>query len=279
MALTRANIVKAVKDRIYNSGLGEKPSIRQATGTATVTNDTVVFNVASGEGANLRAGHVVSSWGSTDSTDAYGFYILSLSTDQVTAVNGYDGAAIANSATMPLLLEHRATVTEYTVQKAIDDIITSYLYPEVFDIFLGSFTPSLASLQTNASALDERIIRGWQKVGVTTYQIPLKIVKNMPTADFASGTMLVYDVVSSLDVDYSVVRKVSIANSTDTALEGLIAKGAAALCIEGVEEAGDEDGPTGPQSRPLWGSFYNAKRQFETSLAKEAVTQFKVDRG
>jgi len=277
MALVRADIVKAVKDRIYNSGMGEKPSIREGTGTATVTGDKVSFSVASGEGAKIRQGHALSSWGSTDATDAYSFYVLTVATDAITAVNGWDGAAIANSATMPVLLEHQASVTEYTVQKAIDDIIASYLFPEVFDIFVDSFTPTLATLQTQADALDLEIIRAWQLIGAITYQVPIKLIENMPTGTFASGKMLTYDVRTGTNVDYSVKRRVSIANSTDAALEGLIAKGAAALCIEGVEEAVDDEGS--PQSRPLWSSFYNAKRQFETSIAKEAVTQFKVDRG
>ena len=277
MALTRGNIVKAVKERIYNSGLGQKPSLRQSSDTATVVGDTVSFDVAAGTGAKLRAGHVLSSWNSTDATDAYGFYVLSISTDTVTCANGYSGVAIANAATIPPILEHQAEPTEYVVQKAIDDIIDSYLFPEVFDIFMDSFTPNLATLQSNADADDQEIIRAWQKVGPTLYQVPIKLIQNLPTAEFASGNMLTYDVRVSTSVDYSAKRKVTIANSTDTALEGLIAKGAAALCIEGVEEAPEEGAEQ--QSRPLWSSFYNAKRQFETSIAKEAVTQFKVDRG
>lgn len=278
MALDRPTIVKAVKDRIYNSGMGEKPSIREtAAGTATVTGDKVAFSTATGEGAKLRQGQVLSSWASTDSTDAYSFYVLGIATEVITCVNGYDGAAIANSATMPVLLEHQALTTEYTIQKAIDDIIDSYLYPELFDIILASFTPDLSSLQSNANALDEGIIRAWQTVGPTEYQVPIKLIDNMPTAKFASGKMVTYDVRIGTDVDYSAVRRIAIATSSGGALEGLIAKGAAALCIEGVEGPVSEEGEA--QSRPLWTSFYNAKRQLETSLAKESVTSFKVDRG
>ncbi|KKK76603.1 hypothetical protein LCGC14_2861950, partial [marine sediment metagenome] len=184
MALTRGNIVKAVKARIYNTGLGQKPSIRQGTGTAVVTDDIVVFSVATGEGAKIRAGHILSSWNSTDATDAYGFYVLSLLTDEVTCANGYNGAAIANSASVPALLEHQAEPTEYMVQTAIDDIVASYLFPEVFDIFMDSFTPNFASLQSTADVDDEEIIRAWQKIGGTTYQVPIKLIQNMPTAEF-----------------------------------------------------------------------------------------------
>ena len=276
--LDRAAIVKAVKDRIYNSGLGEKPSIRQGTSTVAVTGDLVVINTVAGEGVKIKAGQVLSSYGSTDADDAYGFYVLSIATEAITCVNGYDGAAIANAANTPTLLEHQAKTTEYTIQKAIDDIIDSYLYPEVFDIFIDTFTPDFSSLQADADALDLRVIRGWQSIGGTVYQVPLKLIDNVSTSHFASGKMLTYDVVTSIDVEYSVVRRVTIANSTLASLEGLIAKGAAALCVEGVEEAVSED-EGGPASRPLWQSFYNAKRQFETSLAKESVTSFKIDRG
>jgi len=279
MALTRADIVKAVKDRIYNSGLGEKPSIRQgAVDTATVTNDTVVFDLAAGEGAKVKQGHVLSSFNSTDDTDAYGFYVLSVATDTITCVNGYEGAAIANAAATPLLLEHQAKTTEYQIQRAIDDIVASYLYPELFDIVIDTFTPNFVNLQADADPLDLKVIRGWQSIGTTVYQVPLKLIDNMPTSQFSSGKMLTYNVVTALDVSYSAVRKISIATSSDPALEGLIAKGAAALCVEGIEEAvSEEEG--GPASRPLWGSFYNAKRQFETALATESVTSFKIDRG
>jgi len=278
MALTRATIVKAVKDRIYNSGLGEKPSIRQGTSTVAVTGDLVVINTVAGEGVKIKPGHILSSYGSTDSTDAYSFYVLSVATEAITCVNGYDGAAIADAANTPVIMEHQAKTTEYQIQKAIDDIVASYLYPELFDIVIDSFTPNFVNLQADADPLDLKVIRGWQSIGTTVYQVPLKLIDNMPTSQFSSGKMLSYNVVTALDVSYSAVRKMSIATSTDPALEGLIAKGAAALCVEGIEEAvSEEEG--GPASRPLWSSFYNAKRQFETALATESVTTFKIDRG
>ena len=278
MALDRPTIVKAVKNRIYNAGQSKKPSLRTGTGTAVVTNDQVVFSVGAAEGLNIRPGHILSSWGSTSAATAYGFYVIGVSTDELTCANGYNGAAIANSAAVPAFLEHQADPAEWTVQTAIDDIIDSYLFPELFDIVMDSFTPNMATLQTVADVLDEEIIRAWQKVGPTQYQVPIKLVQNMPVADFASGKMVTYDVRTGQDVDYSSKRRISIGTSSGSALEGLISKGAAALCIEGVEEAPDE-GEGGQESRPLWASFYNAKRQLETSIAKESVTQFRVDRG
>ena len=277
MALDRPTMVTAVKNRIYNSGMGEKPSIRIGTGTATVSGDVAVFSVQAGDGLNIRKGQVLSSWGSTDASDAYGFYVTDVNTDVITTLNGYDGIAIPHNDAVPTALEHQARVTEHTIQSSIDNIIAGYLYPELFDIIMDSFTPNLASLQTVADALDEDIIRAWQTVGPTEYQVPIKLIQNMPTAKFASGKMVTYDVRIGTDVDYSAKRRIAISTSTSTALEFLIAKGAAALCIEGVEQAVDDETPS--ESRPLWASFYNAKRQLETDMAKEAVVSFKVDRG
>jgi hypothetical protein len=242
-----------------------------------VTDDTVTFSLATDEGAKVKSGQILSSWNSADADDAYGFYVITVTGDSVLCANGYDGAAIANSAAVPAFLEHQADPAEYTVQTAIDDIIASYLFPELFDIVMDSFTPNLSNLQTEADVLDVEIIRAWQKIGPTTYQVPIKLIQNMPTDTFTSGKMLAYDAVTAIDINYSAKRKIAIATSSDPALVGLIAKGAAALCIEGVEEAPKEDEEQ--QSRPLWASFYNAKRQMETSIAKESVTQFKVDRG
>ena len=287
MALSQSTIVSSVKDKIYNTGLGEKPSIRQATGTATVSGGTVTFSVAAGQGAAHRAGHVLSSYNSTDATDAYGFYILSIATDSITAVNGYEGAAIANAASMPALLEHQAPITEYRIHNAIDEIVAGYLFPEVFDVFNGTFTPNLATLQSNGDAGIEEVLRAWQYIGPTLYQVPLRIEPFMPTSEFASGKMLSYDVMTGTIVHYSASRRVSLADSSGTALEALIAKGAAALVVEGTEtssewETSKNDARERSQrnpSRPLWQSFYQAKRQYAEDFSRDVVRQWKVDRG
>ena len=277
MALDQTEIRKSVKNRIYQSGLGQKPSIRQTDqGTAAVTDDVVVFDMLTGEGDKLRPGQTLSTYnGAVDA--AYGFYVLSVATDTITCANGDRGPVIPNSTTLPQLLEHQADVTEAEIDLAIGDIIDSYLFPELFDIVLDSFTPSMASLQSDADPLDREIIRAWQAVGPTLYQVPIKLVENMPTGEFSSGKMLVYDVRITTDVNYSSKRNVAIATSTGVGLEALIARGAAAICIEGIEGAPTEEG--GQESRKAWASFYNTKRQMETALAKESVTSFKVDRG
>lgn len=288
MALTRANIVSKVKDKIYNTGLGEKPSIRRGTGTVTVSGDIATFDLNAGEGDEVRAGQVLSAYSSTDTDDAYGFYVLSISTDTLTTVNGYEGAAIANSAATPALLEHQAPVTAYRIQSAIDDIINNYLYPEVYDVITDTFTPNLATGQSDADANDEWILRCWQKVGPTYYQIPCKLEENVSTTMFASGKMLVYDAIYGATAYYSAARRVSLANSENTALEELIAKGAAALVIEGTEaptqwETAKNDsvnrGELQSASRPLWQSFYQAKRQFMDDVTRSTVLEWKIDRG
>jgi hypothetical protein len=145
----------------------------------------------------------------------------------------------------------------------------------------------MATLQSAADADDEKILRGWQKLGAIQYQVPMNLEPNMHTSQFATGKMISYDVLNGSTLYYSAARRVSLANSTNTALEGLIAKGATALVIEGAMAPADwetsksdaKDRRSSSVSRPLWSSFYQAKRQFSEDLSRDTVRNFVIERG
>ena len=286
MALSQSGIVSKAKASIYSSGLGEKPSIRQTTGNSSVSGDLVTFDMASGQGAKLREGHVLTSLAATSASDAYSFYVLDVSTDTVTAVNGYDGTAIAD-ATAVGLLEHNAPVSEYMLFDKVDEIIDGYLYPEIYDIINDSFTANLATGEVDADANDEEVLRAWQIVGGRMWQVPARLVDNMPTSQFASGKMIAHDVSVGGTVYYSAVRRVSQANSSGNNLESLIAKGVAALAMETAEastfwEYAKNDAKERRESSPsqvLWRQFYTAKSLLAEDFSRERVTSFKVNRG
>jgi len=286
MALSKTSITSKVRSRLYGSGLGEKPSIVQATGTATVTAPTVAFSLVTGEGASVRKGHVLTAY-EPASGAAYGFYIIDVATDVITAINGYIGDTIANAATMPTLLEVNAPISAGEIHDAIDEIIDGYLFPQVFDIDVDSFTPDLSSRQTNANTRDQSILRGWQKLGAEWYQVPIKLIRNVGTSDFASGAFITYDANDASKVYYSVIRKVDLANSTAAGLEGLIAKGATALVAEGASagalwESARADAQTRSDKTPgqsFWASFNKAKAQYSNMLSKDSALEFRVDRG
>ena len=287
MALSTSTIFSQVKNYLYNSGLGEKPSIRQGTGTVTVSGDIVTFDLAAGQGGKIRAGHVLQVYNPADDTACYAFYVISVSTDTLTCINGYEGSpTIANSAATPSLLEHQPPVLDAAIFRFIDQIVDSYLYPDVYDVFTDSFTPNLVSGQTAADADDMHIIRAWQSLGGIVYQIPCKVVHNMPTSLFATGKMLQYNVPYGASVGYSAARKVSLTNSTNTALEDLIAKGAAALALESTEAStqwesakNDARERQGSPSRQMWQAFMLSKQSFANELAQETHTEFEIDRG
>jgi len=287
MALDTQAIASKARERLYGAGLGEKPSIIQsAGGTATVVGDIATFALATGKGASVRDGNTLTAYNPTSSTD-YGFYVLSVSTDTITAINGYDGTAIANGGSVPALLEVNAPITGHELLNAIDEIINGYLWPEVFDIVVDSFTPNQSTFQSNANTLDEKIIRGWQKSGNQVARIPIGLTKNIGTADFASGKMINYDTVSGNDIYYTVLRRVSTANSTALALGGIISKGATALvsenvALDGLWESSRKDaqdrGKRSPSDR-FWQSFFKAKSQYSEDLSRDTALEFTVDRG
>lgn len=285
MALSRNTILSLAKDRLYGTGLGEKPSLRQGSGSTSVSGSTVTFDVT--DGTKVKPGHVLSSYGSSDTADAFGFYVLSVSTNSLTCVNGYEGAAIGDAVSVATsIFEHQAPVTEHRLQNAIDEIVDGYLYPEIFDVASDSFTPNLSTGQSNGDASDEEILRAWQKIGPTIYQIPMSVEPYMPAAEFASGKMLSYDVISSTTVYYSAIRRVTIAGSSGTALEGLIAKGAAALALEGAEAStqwesakNDARERSMTMSQSLWQDFYQAKQQLREDISRDTVRNWKIERG
>jgi len=84
-------------------GLGEKPIVLQVAADAlnTVSNQTVVIAMTSNaEAAKVRAGDVVQTHEPSSEAVAWLGYALSISSANVTFVNGYQGTTdIANAAT------------------------------------------------------------------------------------------------------------------------------------------------------------------------------------
>ena len=290
MALDRTRIVELVKDRLYSTGIGNKPSIRQSGAvvpSAVNADGTCTFAMAStAEAGKVKPGHILSVYSSTDADDAYAWYVLSIDDDDITAVNGYQGAAITISDAVPLLLEHQPPVTLHRIQTAIEDIIDVYLWPEVFEITQNSLTPDLNSGQSAAADGEMRILRGWQQLAGRTYQVPTKIVDDMPTGLFANGKMIQYATPYAGTLYYSAYTKIDL-TSTGTQYEDLIARGAAALVLEGADAASHwEHAKNDSKERqrleaqmPHWSSFYQKRREISQALALRTNTDFIVERG
>lgn len=290
MALDRSRIVSLTRDRLYSTGIGNKPSIRQsgaAVPSAVNADGTAVFAMASAaEAAKVKAGHILSVYSSTDADDAYAFYVLDVTDDDVTVVNGYQGAAITISDQVPLLLEHQPPVTLHRIQEAIEDIIEVYLWPEVYEIAQNSLTPNMNSGQSAAAAGEMEILRAWQQLAGRTYQVPCKIVDDMPTGLYANGKMIQYATPYAGTLYYSVYQKIDL-TSTGAEYEDLIARGAAALVLEGADAASHwEHAKNDSKERqrleaqmPHWSSFYQKRREMSNALALRTNKDFVVERG
>ncbi len=113
MALTE--IVTRARSILYGSGLGERPSIRETNASAaeTTSGQQVTFDMATGEAAKIKPGDILSVYDPDTELDAHVVYVLGISTDTITAINGFLGSPLivgSNSGDMDLaLVEQNAT--------------------------------------------------------------------------------------------------------------------------------------------------------------------------
>lgn len=290
MALDASTIKSKAKGILYGTGLGEKPSMVKvaASDGAVVSGDSITFDLASGYGSKIRAGDVLSLYGSTAASSAYAFYAVDVSTDQVTAINGYeDGAAAAAGDISGKFLEVMPLVTEAQIYNAIDVVIATLLWPEIFDIKQDTVTPDLTSGQVALDTDDEEILAAFQKVGTITYPISFHLEKDMDTSLFSTSKMGSFDFIDASTTYYAAKRRVSLTNSTSSAsLERLIAMGAAATVlgsthIESTLDASKKDSQKRAEldvSAKIWREFLTLKQTYAEDLSRDTVTHFIIER-
>ena len=283
MALDQSTILAYARNRVYGTGLGEKPSIRQTLGSWTDAGGGLYTFAAADatEAGKIKGGHMLSSRGATSLAASFTMQVLGVSGTTVTCALD-QGTAPTGSVG---LLEHGAQVTEYDIFVAINDIVESYLFPHIYDIATSTFAPDIAYGQSEANALDEEVLRAWQTLGGQERQIPITLTKNLDSTQFTSGKMFSYNALTGTDVAVSTIRRVSLATSTDTRLQDLIGKGAAALVVEGAEQAANweyskNDARERPPmaSRSLWSSFFTARQLLADDLSRNRVTEIVVSR-
>ncbi len=284
--MARADIVERTKDILYGQGLGQRPPIRECAADAaeSVSGSKVTFSVASGEGDKIKAGQVLSLYGSTDDTDSYALYVLSVSSDSITAVNGYNGSPVVADTNLDgALLEQNPWQLEYFIHKRIDAVISRLLWDDVYTLTAASVTPDLTDGQVEVPATVERIVSAQQQIGGEWVNIPFGIVKNVSTSVSSTGNLGVFDAVDGSTVYYTYMAKVD-ATTTDEALIELIALGAAAL-LSGAsvtERTVPLDGVSqSPRSvgQELWRDFVTLRRSIAEDLAADTAIAFEVERG
>ena len=290
MALNVETIKNMTRGIVYGSGLGEKPSIVTAASSsgASVSGGKITFNLATGYGAKIRAGDILSTMGASSSSGANTFYVLSVSGDSVTCINSYDGSTAGSSSTVDgALFEVMPLVTEYQIYNAIDVVVETFLWPEVFEIVEATVTPDLTSGQVALNAADEEILHAFQKVGSIIYPISFHLEKAMDSSLFSSGRMGSFDFIDGSTTYYAAKRRISTSTSTGaTDLYMLIATGAAAIALGGTQietslDSSKKDSQEREQLDPttkIWRNFITLKQVYSEDLSRDTVMHFVIER-
>ena len=282
--MARADILDRTKDILYGQGLNERPPIRQAAADAaeSISGSTVSFALATDEGAKVKPGHVLSLYGSTDENDAYALFVLSVSGDTVTAVNGFRGSpAVADTNLDGALLEQNPFQLDYQIHKRIDTVINTLLWPKVYVLTAASVTPDLTDGQVEVPATVERITDAKQQIGGEWVSIPFGVEKNVSTSISSTGTLGFFDAIDGSTVYYTYMNRVT-ATSTDEAVIELISLGAAALLLgASVNERAMENAPGRPRNvgQDLWRDFVTLRESYAEDISEDTTLGFEYHSG
>lgn len=291
--MARIDYVGAVKAVLYGQGMGEQPSIVQAAADAaeTITSPKIVFNLLAGEGSKIRAGDVLSFLSASDSTKAYALYVLSLSTDAVTAMMQYRGSPIVVADALDGgLFEVDPLVVEHEIHSAIDTVFARMLYPQCFKFAQSSITPDLSTGEVELNALDMEVLSAKQVIGGQTYIVPSGLERNLHTTVSSTGVLGTFDFADSSTTYVTTKRKLALGDedaSTPIDIVKMVATGAAALLLGAtITESELERSKQDDQNRRLptaaqiaWRDFLTLKKAFAEEISRDGVTKFLVNRG
>lgn len=288
-----AAYVERVKDVLMGQGLGEKPSLRQCAASANVSVSApkATFTMLAGEGAKIKPGHTLSTYGETDTAKQYSFYVLSVSTDTVTAVNGWLGSSITNgSADLDdAILEQNAEPIEAQIHKRIDTVFAKYLWPWAYIIDTGTIaSPNLSTYQDELPATVQKLIGAHQIIAGEMYDIAVGLRRNVHTSISSTGVLGAFDYFDGSAAYYTYMRKLADGDeSADDALVELVAIGAAALLLgadvaASNREMAKKDSQTRGRQSPanvLWRDFLTLRSQYAEDLSEETALGFTYHRG
>ena len=275
--MARADTIAKLKTILYGTGLYEKPAIRQmgASGNDSLGSaDTVVLTT--GDASKISKGDILSSITGA-AASSYVFYVLSTTSTTVTATATWQGSVSPSSADLnSALLEQNAYFTEQEMHGAIDTVLNSYLYPELFSIASTTVTPNLSTGQVEVAASVKEILGMWQLNAGKAYQVPFNLMKNLPTGVSSTTTLLEGKWRDGSTAYVTFVRKLVEADTYDW-LEDLLAYGAAALLVDTsapkvlVPYRPDTGGVQAqmPVGEAIWRSFLTIREQARLDISRD----------
>jgi hypothetical protein len=293
--MAKADIVERVKDILYGTEIGEAPSVRVSAADAaeSVAGSLVTFNLASGEGDKVKAGHVLSAVSDSDQTAAYQVYVTSVATDAVTGVNGYRDAPLIAGADSgdvdSTVWEQNPLVSDYKIHSAIDTIFATSLWPYVFKFATASHTPNLSTGQIDMAAADMELEHAWQIIGGADTPVPGYLKRNLHTTLSANQVLGNFEYWDGSTCYTTTIQKYVLGDE-DEDVNGLIeivSTGAAAICLgASVSETQLAKSSKDSQQRgsrdvatSLWRDFLTLRTNLSEGLSRERPDQILAVRG
>lgn len=287
-----ADIVTRTRSVLYGQDLGAKPAMRLAASNAneSISGDTVTFTLDSNEGAKVSAGDVLSVWDPDAEADAHAVYVLSISTDTITGVNGYLGSpAIVGADSGDLddkVMEHNALATQFEIFEAIDTIFSHYLWPQVYDITQDTIaSPNLVNGQEAVNAAAEEIINAFQVIGSDT--VPVEFTRwpeDVNTSVKSTGRMATFEWFNGSTGYYAYKEKLAEADESGDELTHMVATGAAALLLgaslvetslqSSKEHAAEQMSRRSSTGNVLWRDFLTLKQNFAETLGRRGSANY-----
>lgn len=275
------DLIQRTRAHLYGQGVGEKPVIVQGAADAseTVTDPTIVFNVATNEGAKLNAGDVISVISAADADSAFMLYVLSVATDTVTALMGYLGSPKPTTANDldGALFEVNPVKSEWLIWQKVETVVDTMLWPQVYKYNKYTVTPDLSDYQVELNAAVEEIEGAWQTIGGEFISIPFDMRKNLSTSMSSTGVLGELYAIDGSSVYVTVKERYLASDTLPAAVEECVATGAAALILGADRaatnlEASSKDSQFRGQRNPadqLWRDFITLRSSINEDLASE----------
>jgi len=277
--MATTDIVQRVKAHVYGQGVGEHPTIilGAADASETVSAPTIAFDVA--DGTQVQAGDVLGVVNAADADSAFVLYVLSVSTNTVTALMGYFGSPSPTTADDldGAVFEVNPVKSEWLMWQKVETTIDTLLWPVVYKPNTQSITPNLATGQNEIAATVMDILGAQQQIAGIWENIPFSLDIDVDTNVSSTGNLVSVGAIDGSTVYLKTIERYAASDTMSSALEECIALGAAAQILGATRsstdlEASSKDSQFRGSRNPaqqLWQDFITLRSSLNDDLAKQ----------
>jgi len=277
--MATTDIVQRVKAHVYGQGVGEHPTIILGAADASETGSapTIAFDVA--DGTQVQAGDVLGVVNAADADSAFVLYVLSVSTNTVTALMGYFGSPSPTTADDldGAVFEVNPVKSEWLMWQKVETTIDTLLWPVVYKPNTQSITPNLATGQNEIAATVMDILGAQQQIAGIWENIPFSLDIDVDTNVSSTGNLVSVGAIDGSTVYLKTIERYAASDTMSSALEECIALGAAAQILGATRsstdlEASSKDSQFRGSRNPaqqLWQDFITLRSSLNDDLAKQ----------